>query len=39
MESYHLSPGAHLLLWVFPLLLVIGVVIEAAWAARREGRP
>ena len=39
METYHLSLGAHLLLWVFPLVLVAGVVVEAVVAARKENRP
>jgi len=38
METHHLSLGAHLLLWVFPLLLVAGVVIEAVLSARKESR-
>jgi len=28
MEHFNLSLGAHLLLWVFPLVLVIFVVVE-----------
>jgi len=28
MEHYNLSLGAHLLLWVFPLVLVILVFVE-----------
>jgi hypothetical protein len=28
MDSHHLSFGAHLLLWVFPLALIILVVVE-----------
>jgi len=28
MEDYSLTLGAHLLLWAFPLLLVVFVVVE-----------
>ncbi len=28
MEEYSLTLGAHLLLWVFPLVLVVGVIVE-----------
>ncbi len=28
MEQFNLSLGAHLLLWVFPVALVIGVFVE-----------
>lgn len=35
MAQYHLTLGANLLLWVFPLLLTIGVVILAV-ADRRD---
>jgi cytochrome c-type biogenesis protein CcmH/NrfF len=28
MEEYSLTFGAHLLLWVFPLVLVVGVIVE-----------
>jgi hypothetical protein len=28
MEDYSLTLGAHLLLWVFPLLLVVFVIVE-----------
>jgi len=29
MPSYHLSLGAHLLLWVFPLLLTTATILLA----------
>lgn len=35
MAQYHLTLGANLLLWVFPLLLTVGVVILAV-AGRRD---
>ena len=38
MADYHLSLGAHLLLWVFPLLISAAVLVEAFLEARREGR-
>jgi len=28
MEEYSLTLGAHLLLWVFPLVLVVLVIVE-----------
>jgi hypothetical protein len=28
MDEYSLTLGAHLLLWVFPLVLVVGVIVE-----------
>jgi len=37
--SYHLSLGGHLLLWVFPLVLAAGVVVQSILEARRERRP
>ncbi len=37
--SYHLSLGAHLLLWVFPLILAATVVVQSILEARREHRP
>lgn len=37
--SYHLSLGANLLLWVFPLVLAVAVVVQSILEARREGRP
>jgi len=37
--SYHLSLGAHLLLWVFPLTLTLAVAVEALVELRRERRP
>lgn len=40
MSGHHFTWGAHLLLWVFPLVLVI-VAVLAHWRGRRgtgEGR-
>ena len=37
MEQHTLSVGAHLLLWVFPLLLTVVVVADAV-RDRRRGR-
>jgi hypothetical protein len=37
MEQHTLSAGAHLLLWVFPLLLTVVVVADAV-RDRRRGR-
>ena len=34
MEDYSLTLGAHLLLWVFPMLLVAVVVVENLLASR-----
>lgn len=34
MEDYSLTLGAHLLLWVFPLLLVVAVIVESLLDAR-----
>ena len=28
MDEYSLTLGAHLLLWVFPLVLIVGVIVE-----------
>lgn len=40
MEHYNLSLGAHLLLWVFPLALVILVFVENALdGPARQRRP
>jgi hypothetical protein len=40
MENFTLSLGAHLLLWVFPLVLVIFVVVENVLdGPAREPRP
>lgn len=38
MEDYSLTLGAHLLLWVFPLVLTIFVVVESLMDARSEER-
>ena len=37
MEEYSLTLGAHLLLWGFPLTLVILVVAESLLDARKGG--
>jgi hypothetical protein len=37
MEEYSLTLGAHLLLWGFPLTLVILVVAESLLEARKGG--
>ena len=34
--QYHLSIGAHLLLWVFPVTILILLAIHATVTARRE---
>jgi len=40
MDSHHLTVGAHLLLWVFPLLLVtVAVTLHLVPTRRREGAP
>ena len=40
MENHHLTVGAHLLLWVFPLVLVaLAVTLHLLPARRREGTP
>jgi hypothetical protein len=36
MSPTQLTLGAHLLLWVFPLVLVTGVVAHAIVESRRE---
>lgn len=36
--SYHLSLGANLLLWVFPTVLALAVVVQSILEARREKR-
>ena len=36
MPAYHLSLGAHLLLWVFPLALVTAAVALHLWSGRRR---
>jgi cytochrome c-type biogenesis protein CcmH/NrfF len=38
MEQYSLTLGAHLLLWGFPLTLVILVAAESLLDARRGGK-
>jgi hypothetical protein len=38
MEQYSLTLGAHLLLWGFPLSLVILVVAESLLDSRRGGK-
>jgi cytochrome c-type biogenesis protein CcmH/NrfF len=37
MEEYSLTLGAHLLLWVFPLVLVVIVLLEDLLDKRRPG--
>jgi hypothetical protein len=37
MEEYSLTLGAHLLLWVFPLALVVLVIAENYFDARIRG--
>ena len=37
MEQYSLTVGAHLLLWVFPLALVVIVLVEDVLDRRRAG--
>ena len=40
MEEHSLSVGAHLLLWVFPLVVIVGVVVEDLLDRRqREPNP
>ena len=36
MEEYSLTLGAHLLLWVFPLALAVGVIVENLLDARAK---
>lgn len=36
MEEHHLSFGAHLLLWGFPLALILAVVFNAARERHRS---
>jgi hypothetical protein len=38
MESFSLSLGAHLLLWVFPVTLVVLVFVENALDGRAKDR-
>lgn len=38
MTVYHLSLGANLLLWVFPIVVVVGVIVWGFLASRREAR-
>ena len=38
MESNQLSIAAHLLLWVFPLVLTLAAVANAAWDRLRGNR-
>ena len=38
MTVYHLSLGANPLLWVFPLVVVIGVIVWGFVASRKETR-
>jgi len=37
MPEHHFSWGAHLLLWVFPLLLVVTALALHLLGGRREG--
>jgi hypothetical protein len=37
MEQYSLTLGAHLLLWVFPLVLVVIVLVEDFLDRRHAG--
>jgi len=37
MEQYSLTLGAHLLLWVFPLALVVLVIAENCLDTRNRG--
>jgi hypothetical protein len=39
MNDHGLSLGAHLLLWVFPLALVVMVAVSSVRDARRHGGP
>ncbi len=38
MTVDHLSLGANLLLWVFPLLVVAGVIVWSLVSSRKEAR-
>ena len=38
MEQFNLSLGAHLLLWVFPVLLTIAVFVENHFDGPTRGR-
>ncbi len=38
MVQFHLSPGAHLLLWVFPLALTLGAITAHILEGRRHRR-
>lgn len=37
MEDYSLTLGANLLLWIFPLLLVVAVIVENLLDPRARG--
>jgi hypothetical protein len=37
--TYHLSLGAHLLLWVFPLAVLAVITVSSAIGARQQERP
>lgn len=37
--TYHLSLGAHLLLWAFPLAVLAVIIVSSAIDARRQEKP